>query len=54
MTAGNRALSVYFVSFVAIAIFFLFVRWRTDSFLLSLVVKALFVGFLAAAVYSLF
>jgi hypothetical protein len=40
------------VAFVAISVLMLFVQGRTESFLLRMAIKLLFVGFLGAAIYA--
>lgn len=48
----DHPLSKYVVGFVALSIAMLYVQRKTDSFLLRLAMKLLFVGFLCAAIYS--
>jgi hypothetical protein len=42
------------VAFAALSLLMLYVQHRTESFLLRLAVKLLFVGFLGAAIYRTF
>ena len=48
----NHPLSKYMLAFIALSIVMLYVQHKTDSFLLKLVTKLLFVGCLGAAIYS--
>ncbi len=48
----DHPLSKYILAFIGLAIFMLYVHWKTKSFLLRLAVKLLFVGLLGAAIYS--
>lgn len=48
----DHPLSKYIIGFIALSIVMLFVQHKTDRFLLKMVMKLLFVGFLGAAIYS--
>jgi hypothetical protein len=48
----DRPLSKYIIAFIALAIFMLFVQSQTEGFVLKMVLKILFVGFLGAAIYA--
>ncbi|MBI3805683.1 MAG: DUF4124 domain-containing protein [Nitrospirae bacterium] len=48
----DNPLSKYMMVFIALSIVMLFVQHKTESFLLKMVMKLLFVGFLGAAIYS--
>jgi hypothetical protein len=47
-----QPLSKYIIGFIALALFMLFIQSRAEGFFLRMAVKALFIGFLGAAIYT--